>query len=196
MTQGQERWAWHQSAIVCAGDGPGGWGRAVGFQFSRLPRPRMRTPHRRRYTLLNRGEAGLGPERSWCSVRRHSGPVECHHRRRWCGCSPRHADQKVMARSWSAKGLSVQASPRSCLGRMAYRCTRADMISTASAKFTGAHVIDEIGYVIGALFTTNTNSVGTVRDAAISWAFRSVRARAGVHLQRARGGRVPRRDAK
>jgi L-aminopeptidase/D-esterase-like protein len=38
-------------------------------------------------------------------------------------------------------------------------------------ELTGAHVIDEIGYVIGALFTTNTNSVGTVRDAAISWAF-------------------------
>ena len=39
-------------------------------------------------------------------------------------------------------------------------------------ELTGAHVIDEIGYVIGALFITNTNSVGTVRDAAISWAFR------------------------
>ena len=39
-------------------------------------------------------------------------------------------------------------------------------------ELTGAHVIDEIGYVIGPIITTNTNSVGTVRDAAIAWAYR------------------------
>jgi L-aminopeptidase/D-esterase-like protein len=39
-------------------------------------------------------------------------------------------------------------------------------------ELTGSHVIDEIGYVIGPIVTTNTNSVGTVRDAAIAWAYR------------------------
>jgi L-aminopeptidase/D-esterase-like protein len=41
-------------------------------------------------------------------------------------------------------------------------------------ELTGSHVIDEIGYVIGPIITTNTNSVGTVRDAAVAWAYRNL----------------------